>query len=246
MLRAAHLRAAFALVWLTVPIAAGAWASATSPITEQIHQIAIEDTLTGRLSPADLKSLLKEQERVDSEQGTTASYKHAMTGADDPAQFNTMRPIYIWCANEYIRSNLIAAKGQYFPGRINNPLAMQAFGDAVHALEDATSPAHEGFQRWSDSFGLITKARHIGKERVYPSSDELRRSRVLLESTVQYAYDALLGKQPIPELFFEPQHHLLVLPGDGQSTLDPHANLPPNQSQCRNICPSKACDSLSP
>jgi len=243
--RAVAFCTALSALVLGVPITAGAWSSRATPISEQIHQIAIQDSLTDKLSAADLAALLKEQAHVDDDQGTTASYKHAMTGVDNPALLNATRPIYVWCTNEYIRSNLIAANAQYQHNRASNPQAMVALGDALHALEDATSPAHQGFQQWSDHFWLWTKSKHLFQESAYPSSDADKTRRGQLEATVLYAYGAMLG-QPVPELFFEPKQHLLVLPGDGQPPPDPKTNLPPHQSDCRKICPSKACDTLPP
>jgi hypothetical protein len=46
---------------------------------------------------------------------------------------------------------------------------LREFG-ALHALQDATSPAHNGFQPWSTHPGAVNDVMHVGQELIYPGT----------------------------------------------------------------------------
>ena len=76
-------------------------------------------------------------------------------------------------ADAYVRSQLRWAKELLRQGRTYD--AYYEFGKALHTLQDATSPAHGGFQPWSDEPGFLNAvwhglkaAWHVDKEIEYP------------------------------------------------------------------------------
>jgi hypothetical protein len=134
-----------------------------------------------------------------------------MTGITEAGQNEaTQRIYYIALSEDLIHEALrsaIAAK------RLNkNKEALTALGKAIHALQDATSPAHCGFQVWSYSFGIWEMARHVLSERVYPDDSTTKRYESHLEGAVQYAYDIYKENQPLPGHFFDSIHGQLILP----------------------------------
>jgi hypothetical protein len=87
-------------------------------------------------------------------------------------------------------------------------------GQALHALEDATSPSHRGFQTWSYDVGIWEMAQHVAKERVYPDDSTADRFQSHLEGVVQYAYDIYMEKIAIPVRFFDSGNGSLILPAN--------------------------------
>ena len=189
---------------------AAAWTSASSPITEAIHQRAIDNALGSLMSPADRLVLKDQQSLVDQDQQASQSYEHSMTGITAAGQDEAVeRRIYITLAEKLIRSNLQSAIDARKSG--NTSAALPPLGKALHALQDATSPSHQRFQTWSYNEGLIGSAVHVFRERAYPndSSKDLYQSH--LEGVVRYAYDIYMERQPVPAQFFDTgDGHLLV------------------------------------
>ena len=185
-----------------------AWSSKKDPLFEPIHQMAIENVLKSQVNPATLKILTDQQPLVDQHQKPQESYEHAMTGLEKAGQTVAMeKPIYRRLSEEFIRTNLSKAiqarrAGSYIE-------AFTALGQAIHPLQDATSPAHEGFQPWSYNESYWAIAEHISKERSYPSDSR----KTWLEGVVQYAFDIYMEKVPLPASFFGPDDKL-ILPGN--------------------------------
>ena len=50
-------------------------------------------------------------------------------------------------------------------------LAFFNFGIGLHALQDATSPAHAGFQEWSGEETIMQTLNHVKQETSYPGED---------------------------------------------------------------------------
>jgi hypothetical protein len=189
---------------------AAAWTSAQSPVTTAVHQKAIETVLGKQLDPPALAVLENEQGLVDKDQEPAQSAEHAMTGIIDASHIEaTERPHYIAASEMLLRKDLTAAIDARKSG--NSAAALPALGKALHILEDATSPAHRGFQSWSYNEGIVGSAVHVFKERSYPTDDSADKYRSHLEGVVQYAYDIYMERKPIPPHFFDPISGQLLL-----------------------------------
>jgi hypothetical protein len=188
----------------------GAWTSVNGPLTDDIHQKAIDRVLTS-MSAADRKVLEDQQPLVDKDQEPLQSAEHAMTGIDKDGEVEAdERKNYIGLCEALVQKELMAA----IEARKANDLqvALPALGKAMHTLEDATSPAHREFQIWSFNFGILEMARHVFKERVYPDDSTPDRYQSHLEGVVQYTYDIYTEKIPMPARFFDPASGALLLP----------------------------------
>lgn len=180
-----------------------AWSSKDFPLFEPVHQIAIDVVLKSLISSGDLQLLQDQQIVVDRDQKAPESYEHSMTGVDkgesyDPAQ----KAKYIQLAEDFIRKNINAAIAAKKTG--DHQHAMEALGNAIHPLEDATSPAHAPFQAWHYNEGVFAIAHHITKERIYPNTTDTVQAdyKARLEGSVRWAYDLFLEKISMPTHFF--------------------------------------------
>jgi hypothetical protein len=188
----------------------GAWTSVSGPLTDDIHQKAIDRVLTS-MSAADRKVLEDQQPLVDKDQEPLQSAEHAMTGIDKAGEVDAEeKKNYIGLCEALVQKELMAA----IDARKANNLqaALPALGKAMHILEDATSPAHREFQIWSYNFGIWEMARHVFQERVYPDDSTPDRYQSHLEGVVQYTYDIYTEKIPMPARFFDPASGALLLP----------------------------------
>src|ERR1700730_3771279 len=188
----------------------GAWTSVNGPLTDDIHQKAIDRVLTS-MSAADRKVLEDQQPLIDKDQEPLQSAEHAMTGIDKDGEVEAdQRKHYIGLCEALVQKELMEA---IEARKANNlQVALPALGKAMHILEDATSPAHREFQIWSFNFGIFEMARHVFKERVYPDDSTPDRYQSHLEGVVQYTFDIYTEKIPKPERFFDPASGALLLP----------------------------------
>jgi hypothetical protein len=207
-----------ALAYLCAGSTAQAWTSAAGPLSDAIHQKAIDNVLGPKSAPAsaqlddsDRNVLKNQQTLVDKDQAPEQSAEHAMTGVTESAPDGAkQKPTYIAKSEQLVRAALLTAITQRRAN--NNKVALPALGQAIHALEDSTSPAHRGFQIWSYKFGIWEMANHVLKERVYPNDSMPDRYQSHLEGSVQYAYDIYMEKEPLPPRFFDPVGGNLILP----------------------------------
>jgi hypothetical protein len=189
-----------------------AWTSVTGPLTDAIHQQAIDHVLSKTpMSPADRKILDDQQSLVDKDQQPVQSAEHAMTGITKAGQDEAKeRTTYIGQTEELLHTSLAAAINAR---RANHSAdALAALGKAIHILEDSTSPAHRGFQVWSYDFGIWQMARHVLKERVYPDDRTVERYQSHLEGAVKYAYDIYMENIAVPAQFFSSKDGSLIIP----------------------------------
>lgn len=203
------------LAWLVCILCsplANAWTSVSGPLTDDVHQKAIDRVLAS-LSDADRKVLKDQQALVDKDQEPLQSAEHAMTGIDKSGEvFANEKKTYIELSEALVRKELSSAIDAR---KANNAqLALPALGKALHTLGDATSPAHRQFQIWSYDFGIWEMAKHVFQERVYPDDGTADRYRSHLEGVVQYAYDIYTERIPMPARFFDPAGGDLILPSD--------------------------------
>jgi hypothetical protein len=82
-------------------------------------------------------------------------------------------------------------------------------GEALHPLQDATSPSHAGFQVWSGHEDWITEGAHVNSELIYPGINSN------LQNITNKILDLFQNKLPLPSgnLFngikADPDHPLL-------------------------------------
>lgn len=69
-------------------------------------------------------------------------------------------------ADDFVRTQFMKGKALLKKGKIAE--AYFEFGKGLHALQDATSPAHGGFQKWDGKEGLSDIYNHVIKELSYP------------------------------------------------------------------------------
>jgi hypothetical protein len=201
---------------LATSTAAIAWSSKDFPLFEPVHQLAIDNVLKDVVSADDLKLLEQEQVEVDKDQREEHSFEHAMTGVLEDQEMGPQAKPY----EEQRRKSFIAQTEQLVGDRIREALAarnagdetaaMKAVGRAIHALEDATSPAHERFQIWSDRESAFFVADHLAHERLYPRDGGPNGYRTRLEAAVRWTYDMYLAKTPVPEHLFDASGYLLI------------------------------------
>ncbi|CAG5010771.1 hypothetical protein DYBT9275_04810 [Dyadobacter sp. CECT 9275] len=72
-------------------------------------------------------------------------------------------------ADEFVRAQFARAKQLLKEGKIYD--AYFEFGVGLHALQEATSPAHSGFQHWGDNVSATRVVGHVRQEMFYPGSN---------------------------------------------------------------------------
>src|SRR4029079_16088240 len=91
---------------------------------------------------SDRKILRDEQVNVDTHQKSSESYMHAMRDGDREQTVSDAQ----FLANFFVRGHLLNARNAQAKG--NRAKAMSELGQAMHTLQDSTSPLHPGFQPW--------------------------------------------------------------------------------------------------
>lgn len=119
-----------------------------------------------------------------------------VTKADQNLNPETQKANYIARTEGLLRRYLSAAVSNKAGTGDADP--MHPLGKAVHAMQDATSPQHRPFQRWSFDESLVEKISHVWGERLYPSGDFKRQ----LECATRLAYEIYAGKLKMPDHFF--------------------------------------------
>ena len=193
---------------VVLPLHLSAWSSEASLISDDVHQRAIDHVL-GNAFPADQRetalSILKYQQYyVDQDQKWYQAFEHAMTGVMHGVRSTpSERKEYITKANNFVKSHLANAVAAV--KEKNESVAYKNLGMAIHALEDATSPSHKGFQDWLRNESSWQMTKHFMAERMYPGGDEDRTTRRELQCAVRWAYDIVMsGSGSIPDIYFDP------------------------------------------
>lgn len=119
------------------------------------------------------------------------SYRHGMRNNNETVEQARNK------ADQFVRSQLEKSKKMLEQGKEYE--AYFQFGIALHVLQDATSPAHGGFQVWTGKESLLQQGNHVRKELVYPGGnsnlqkvtnmylDWLQKSNVPLPTTNLFA-----------------------------------------------------------
>ncbi len=210
--RLRHIRrCSAALSCLIATTGAGAWSSKDFPLFDPVHQMAIQNVLKNLVSADDLATLMNQQPVVDQDQNANQSFEHAMTGVENANQKpEVQKPLYVQKTEDFVSRNLADAIAKRKAGA--SPAAMTALGTALHPLQDATSPVHEGFQPWSFDEGWIAATQHVSQERFYPDDSGPTGYRARLEGAVRWAYDIYMEKVPLPHQFFDASGKLQIPP----------------------------------
>ncbi len=159
------------------------------------HQNSVERVL-GSLPRADRDLLKAQQEVADSGQNnaTDRSFQHAMSWPGVDAEAARRQ------ANTFVRRELLAARCLEKVGEHSE--ALRRLGNAMHALQDATSPSHTGFQEWGgfsaasrDTWGPAK--RHLAQENYDPGADSE------LDRATLRAYSLFISTERLPTELFE-------------------------------------------
>jgi RHS repeat-associated protein len=158
------------------------------------HQNSIDRALPF-LSERDRMILRHQQVVVDREQSTAASFKHAMRGTGESAA-QARADANTWISSSITDARRLEAHGQH-------AMAMVRLGDAIHTMQDATSPSHVGFQEWNDAWGTIDwrVTKHITGEFYDPGQMST------LDEATRNAWKYFTGAKPMPNDFFEEEDH---------------------------------------
>jgi hypothetical protein len=134
-----------------------------------VHQTANAQAL-GDVFTADEIALLDQATiDMDKNQSGADSYKHAMRNLDA----NQSAADAMAQADTFVRGKFQEAWSLLDAGDRRG--ALNAYGQALHTLQDATSPVHAGFQGWKSEWGkngCLTTAclSHGSAERFYPGN----------------------------------------------------------------------------
>ena len=88
------------------------------------------------------------------------SYRHGMRNNGETIEQAMAK------ADNFVRSQFTKAKTLLKEGKIAE--AYFEFGVGLHTLQDATSPAHGGFQQWDGKETVWQQVTHVQKELIYP------------------------------------------------------------------------------
>lgn len=162
-----------------------------------IHREAVDHALvTGLLPSSDRQILKDQQDAVDSDQAAADSYRHAMSnGSGTPPQTPAQAQQQ---ADDYVHDLLTKARAA--EAKNDHTTAMQDLGQAMHALQDSTSPAHHGFQPWYDYPGGAANPHewcHGAKESINPGLGSWL--YIATDEAYDYFHDT---SKPLPSDFF--------------------------------------------
>jgi len=162
-----------------------------------IHKEAIDRALQTSVLPASDRQILKEeQDEVDQDQKAVDSYRHAMSdGSSIPPQTAAEAQQE---ADQHVGDWLTKARAA--EAKNEHTTALQYLGQAMHALQDSTSPAHHGFQPWYDYPGGEANPHewcHGAKESINPGQE----SWLYIATGEAYDYFHDTSK-PLPSDFF--------------------------------------------
>ncbi len=122
-----------------------------------IHNKILETAFKGILTTKQIDVLKQASVKVDEDQSIEGSYKHEMRSPGETVEDAESK------MNEFISNEqniFITGEGD---------AALEALGEAMHPLMDATSPSHEGFQEWgglNSATNLINGGVHVMKESI--------------------------------------------------------------------------------
>ena len=164
----------------------GTWPCKGKPV----HQRSIDRVLSDL--PAKDRAILKAaQVAMDKDQSSEGSATHAMRATGQTAAQARAQ------ANEFVRGELELARTLEAQGKHSE--ALRHLGNAMHTLQDATSPAHEGFQVWDEKWNSVWSKQgraHVLREYYDPGPGSA------LDRATERAYQYFTGDLALPKDFF--------------------------------------------
>ena len=122
---------------------------------------------------------------IDEDQSSVGAFRHAMSAPGQSAA-------QAWAAsNEFVRNEIGVARD--LEGKGQHEQALGHLGNAMHTMQDSTSPAHMGFQEWDEHESGWSKATHVGREAYDPGAGSA------LDAAARRAYDIFRSRGPIPK-----------------------------------------------
>jgi RHS repeat-associated protein len=153
------------------------------PLGGHVHQNSAARVLSSELNQEELDMLQWKLHQADNPefQGVDDSYRHSMIGGSNEDDRRR--------ANEFVKYHLEKARMS-----VNRTTAMFHLGTAMHAMQDATSPAHCGFKNYNGGLGEFLL--HIRSENFDPGEGSN------LDRATEKAYKYYTGelKEP-PDVF---------------------------------------------
>lgn len=122
----------------------------------EIHNKILTSAFKGLLSSHQIQILQAASAYVDRDQSRESAFKHAMRSPFQSAE-----------EAEKLMNQFLNEKVNEFIAKDGDE-ALSAIGEALHAIMDSTSPAHEGFRIWfglDTPIGLAAGAWHYYQER---------------------------------------------------------------------------------
>jgi hypothetical protein len=181
--------------------------------------MAVRNVFQGRVNREGIQIMQQRQVSMDEHQRPEEQFMHAMWDSKSLTNKNPAlrvdRAHAIASADLLVKDRLHAAAVALKEHRMTE--AYRALGDAIHTLQDATSPSHRGFQDW----GTQSHKDHVMAERGYPGARTNERAE--LEGATRWALDIAEGKASTPEHFFDPASGLLQLPDQYRRNVTPPA-----------------------
>jgi RHS repeat-associated protein len=167
-----------------------------------VHQTSIDRSLWF-LPIEDRVVLMNQQWKIDAPWSQTPenSHIHAMREASDTGPWETVEHAKER-ANEFARNEILEARRLQAEGKRTEALAH--LGNAMHTLQDSTSPAHRGFQGWHGEKGFVNHLReylHIVREFSRPQWENKELDEITLR-----AHQYFTGELPLPKDFFDPNN----------------------------------------
>ncbi|HEX9046417.1 MAG TPA: hypothetical protein VF988_05265 [Verrucomicrobiae bacterium] len=117
----------------------------------------------------------------------TLDRRHAMSDGEHGQSVDDAQK----AANDFVRDMINKARNE--KKRCD---AMRDLGLAMHAVQDSTSPAHHGFQPWSDKEPRNQQLDHVEKENFDPMGGSQ------LDKATKDVYDYFSGAKPMPDNVF--------------------------------------------
>jgi RHS repeat-associated protein len=167
----------------------GQWAT-------DIHQQYIRSVL-GSLPEHDVSIMVQQQSVIDAlaVQTNDNQYKHALATFDQTSEQART------AANKFVFDELVTARILSMVG--DRDAALEHVGNAIHTMQDATSPSHRNFQIWDTRMSPMRMLEHLMVEAL-PPLPESQEDRELATATKR-GWDIFSGTGAIPTAVFPSQ-----------------------------------------
>jgi RHS repeat-associated protein len=178
-----------------------------------VHAEIVTVALQGLVSAGELKRLVAEQYVMDKNQAPEFQYRHAMSnGQSNPAQSSEDATNKMW---GFVATMMAGATATLGPNGQFNSVSLAYLGDAIHTVEDSTSPmhtspsgqplpwygvAHGGFRHWqgenspSDSWAGFGQAVRLTMAAFMQANPEVARKNGLSEATFNTEADRRISQ----------------------------------------------------